>query len=234
MMSNRRRIIFIILRLICITLFITSYLFDYKYAGKPTFFTVQSNAFALVIMFVFTVYDILILSKKNICIPSFLYKFKYIATVSISLTCIVFCFLLTPLLVIQSRADVSLAFSSISMHLIIPIISIIDYLLDGFDKRMKLYYLPLSLTFPLYYLGFAYVASSLGVKFQDYVEGKEVLSKFPYFFLDYEKYGWLTIDGSKIGVIYWYIMIIIDIMVISLILVLVKNYLIKKTNRVKQ
>ena len=120
------------------------------------------------------------------------------------------------------------------MHLIIPIISIIDYLLDGFDKRMKLYYLPLSLTFPLYYLGFAYIASSLGVKFQDYVEGKEVLSKFPYFFLDYEKYGWLTIDGLKIGVIYWYIMIIIDILFISLILVLVKNYIIKKTNRVKQ
>lgn len=222
-MSNRKRTILIILRFICLILFILSYIFDFEYAGKPTFFTVQSNIFVIIIMMILNVFDVLKLCEKFVKVPTLLYRIKFISTTAISLTSIVFCLLLTPLLVLEGRADVAFSFSSIVMHVIVPFISIYDWFVDDGEQHVPLYAAPIPLIFPLYYMFFAYIASACGVRFRSYEEGVEVMSKYPYFFLDYETYGFFKIDGINFGIVYWLIIIIIDVLIICFGLILLKN-----------
>jgi len=53
---------------------------------------------------------------------------------------------------------------------------------------------------PLYYLGFWVVCVLLGVRFVG-IDGVESVA--PYFFLDFEANGWISIGNGKIGVVYW-------------------------------
>ena len=236
-MSSKKTIIFLILRLICIILFPLSYVLDPKYAGEITFFTVQSNLIVLILMIVFSIYDILKLSGKFVHLPDFLNKLKLIATTAITLTFIVFGIILTPILVVDNLSKVVLSYSSIVMHQIIPIVAILDFLLDDENQLLKYRYAPITLAFPLYYFVFTLIVSKLGVTYPSYENGQTVEAKFPYFFLDYEDNTWFkiipsnNIDDFKIGVFYWLVIILIILISISFLLILLKNLVIYTRNK---
>lgn len=228
-MSNKKTIIMLILRAICLIIFPLSYVFDPKYSGEITFFTVQSNILVLLVMIILSIFDILKLSGKFIEIPTFVKRLQLVSTTSISLTFIVFGIILTPVLIIDDLQRVVLSYSSIVMHQIIPIVALLDWILDEPDDKISFGYTPIALCFPLYYFIFTLVVSHLGVTYPTYENGVKIEGKFPYFFLDYETNGWFEITPAesfndyKIGVFYWLVLILIILSIMSFLLILLKN-----------
>ena len=237
-MKNKRykikKIIMLVLRLLCVILFPLSYVLDYDMAGKITFFTVQSNILVLIIMIGLSVYDILILCEKNIKMPKFMHILKLVSTTSITLTFVVFGIILTPLLIRDGRSDVVLSYSSIVMHQFIPLVALVDWIIGDNDNKISYYFSPVPVSFALYYFIFTMIASNAGVTYPSYENGHEVEAKFPYFFLNYIKYGLFEFKNGGIGVAYWLVIMAIIIVFTGFILVLIKNlqykYKFKKSN----
>ena len=178
------------------------------------YFTMQSNILVALISLIFIIYDIL---KHKI--PNILYILKYIFTVAITLTFLVFNFILVPYMNIPNIYDLA----NILLHIISPICTILSFILDNNFKNKNNYYI-LGITFPLIYLIFTYILYFL--PYNIFID-----SKFPYFFLDFEKYGWFSIKNNSIGVIYYYIIILVMTLGISKILLILNN---KGSNYVKK
>ena len=222
-MNRKKTITMLILKLLCVILFPLSYIIDPEFSGEITFFTVQSNLFVLVMMIIFSIYDILKLQGKFITTPNYLYKIKLVSTTAISLTFIIFGIVLTPILIRDGRPDVVLSYSSIVMHQFIPLVAIVDWILDEHEEQISFYFTPISVSFPLYYFIFTLIASNCGVTYPSYANGVAFRDNVPYFFLDYEKYGWFRIDGYNLGVAYWLVIITLGVLLMSFLLILIKN-----------
>lgn len=91
------------------------------------FFTVDSNIFMGISALLFGIYEILIIKKKKKNIPHFLYTLKFMATISITLTFLVTAFFLVP----TSKYPYWIYYqnSNLFFHLIVPILSIITFIL---------------------------------------------------------------------------------------------------------
>jgi len=169
------------------------------------FFTIQSNIWILITMIIFLIYAILEVVRGPKEIPLALRKMKFVFTVSITLTFIVFALLLSPWMPISYLTSPS----NICIHFLAPIMAIIDFLyFDQPFMHKKTTFLWGSIP-PLYYLAFAMICSFSGVAF--YPDGTTV----PYFFLNYEKLGWFRIDSSGFGVVYWFILLCGMVLLIS-------------------
>ena len=135
------------------------------------------------------------------------YLLKYIFTVSITVTGIVFCVLLAPF------ADYDVwSFSSVLTHVVVPLLSILDFLTYRGKVALKKKQLPLTLIPPLYYVFFSIVLSALEV---DFGRG----TTYPYVFLDFQAevglFGFQNGDPPSIGTAYWLIVILLFILAIS-------------------
>lgn len=230
-MNKTKTIIILALRILCIILFPLSYIVDKEYSGNLTFFTVQSNIFVLLVMLTQSIFDVLILSGKITKMPKFLKRIKLVSTTSISITFIVFGIILTPVLIKEGLPEIVSSYSSIVMHQIIPLVAIADWILDAPDKKISFGYAPLALTFPLYYYIFTLIVPLFNIKFKSYENGQTIMSNFPYFFLDYEKNGWVRFDGEYMGVVYWLIIIILFEILVSAFFILIKNLQYKKSKK---
>ena len=230
-MNKTKTIIILALRILCIILFPLSYIVDKESSGNLTFFTVQSNIFVLLVMLTQSIFDVLILSGKITKMPKFLKRIKLVSTTSISITFIVFGIILTPVLIKEGLPEVVSSYSSIVMHQIIPLVAIADWILDAPDKKISFGYAPLALTFPLYYYIFTLIVPLFNIKFKSYENGQTIMSNFPYFFLDYEKNGWVRFDGEYMGVVYWLIIIILFEILVSAFFILIKNLQYKKSKK---
>lgn len=87
------------------------------------YYTIQSNIWILLIMLVFVICDIF-----KFKIPPILYIIKYIITVGITLTFLVFLFLLTPQIIITGDPTYLLSASNLTLHFISPILAIISFI----------------------------------------------------------------------------------------------------------
>lgn len=162
------------------------------------YFTVQSNILIIAMSLVTLVNEVMALTIKKSFMNQVLLYIKFVATIAITLTFLVFFTLLAPLVGISYL----LSFSNYSLHAIVPIIAIIDFII--FDVDINLTY-PKSLigtAMPLYYVFFVYIGVPFNLQY-----GEEL--KFPYFFLDYETNGFLFEKG--LGVIFWIIILLIVI-----------------------
>ena len=114
------------------------------------YFTVQSNITIIGITIVFLVDTIRQLFKKESFINQVLLKIKYVFTIAITITFLVFTVLLAPTLGIEYL----LSYNNFSLHFIVPILAIVDFLL--FDVYIKLtkFNCLLGLAMPVYYLFF--------------------------------------------------------------------------------
>ena len=162
------------------------------------FFTVQSNIFIIAMALIFLVNEIVVLVTNKGFINQTLRHIKYVATVAITVTFLVFFTMLAPLM----GVDYLLSFNNFSLHAIVPILAIIDFII--FDTDINLTY-PNSLLAtiaPISYVIFVYVGAIFKLQY-----GENLY--YPYFFLDFETNGFLFEKGF--GIIPWILILLAGI-----------------------
>lgn len=133
-LSNKRKITSIILKIIVITSAIVGTIISYNSAnefmsGSQVFmyFTIQSN---LLMALVCLIGLCIIFTKKKI--NNIWSIIKLVSTISITLTGLVFCFVLAPTLGANAWN-----LANILTHVIVPICAIIDFFIIGLDSNYK-------------------------------------------------------------------------------------------------
>lgn len=160
------------------------------------FFTVQSNIFIMLMALIFLINEVeLLISKKNYINQVFLH-IKYVATIAIAITFIVFFTMLAPLM----GVDYLLSFKNYSLHAIVPILAIVDFFL--FDKDIQLTYKSslLATIPPVCYVVFVYVGAIFKIQY-----AKNLY--YPYFFLNIDTNGFFFEKGTM-GIIPWIIILL--------------------------
>ena len=166
------------------------------------FFTVQSNITVSLICLVFFADNLIKLFGGRGFVGKAALMIKYVFTVAITITFLVFFVALAPLL----PADYLTSFKNLSLHLIVPLLAICDYFVfDAAAIKLNAKNCLSGLLMPLYYLFFFLAGIPLGFR---YLNGDNVA---PYFFLDYKTYGWLKISKQGIGVVYWCLIMLVSI-----------------------
>ena len=186
------------------------------------FFTVQSNMTIAAISLVFMIDNILKATGRPGFVNEALRKIKYVFTVAITITFLVFFTMLAPLLGI----DYLLSYNNFSLHAIVPILALVDFFVFDMDIHLTKLNCLLGTLMPLYYLGFFLIGIPLGFRYI----GDDVA---PYFFLNYEQNGWFEIGNGKIGVFYWIIIMMLAISGLCLIFYLFVHLRQKFYNRNK-
>lgn len=161
---------------------------------------------------------------KNIAIDG-IYVLKYIFTVSIAATCIIYCFLLSPF------ADESYnvwSLGSILTHLISPVLAVTDFFLDDYSSLLQKRHMFFSLIPPVCYIA---VASTLCLIRLDFGRGEP----YPYFFMNYFSsaglFGFSDELYMPIGSMYWIIIFAVLILGIAVAFYFLKT--IKTRRRVR-
>lgn len=174
---------------------------------KLLYFTVQSNLWIGVVSIIVGVKSVIEIVKKEKIVCYTLYLLKFIFTVSITLTGVIFCALLAPF------ADFNVwYFSSVLTHVIVPTLSICDLFINQDQPKLKKKHVYLSIVPPLYYFFFAVILGACNV---DFGRGEP----FPYFFLNFNSevglFGFLDSNPPQMGSFYWIVLIILFIIGLS-------------------
>ena len=176
------------------------------FMGGPTvmmYFTIQSNLLIAVICAIGAV----ILLKKGRASTAW-YVIKLVGTVSITLTGLVFCFILTPTLTMEAWT-----IQNILTHVVVPAASILDFFVTGVYSRIKVKYLFFVVIPPRLYAVYAGIGYVLGWQFS---LGKN----YPYFFLNWGSpagaFGF-TNELPFMGSGWWIIALLILLLVIGLL-----------------
>ena len=140
------------------------------------YFTYQSN----ILVIVYFILDIFNIIKKK---ETFYPRFKGAVTMSITVTFLVYHFLLSPT---SGKLEGIDYIRNIILHYIVPIMTIFDYII--FDKKgiYKIIDPILWLIIPILYFVFVLIRARVGSPFSDG-------SYYPYFFVDIDKYGLKTV-----------------------------------------
>ena len=170
------------------------------------YFTIQSNVTIILIEVVFLIDAIRQLMNKPTFINQILLKIKYVFVVAITITFLVFTFMLAPTL----DASYLLSFNNFSLHAIVPILALIDFFIFDKDIQLTIPYSFLGLAMPSYYFVFWYVGTKIGFR---YIGN----AKAPYFFLDYENLTWFSITEKGLGVFYWLMIMLVGLSLLCLI-----------------
>ena len=185
------------------------------------YFTVLSNLAIAGIHLYFLYAERRALRDPSFQIPQAMRTLKYVLTISITLTFSVFFVLLLP----EYGLSVLWMPGNLSTHLIAPIAAILDYIFFEKSHVKHCYTLLYTLIPPYAYVVLTLILSRLGVR---YAEGSIV----PYYFLDYEKLGWLRISGNGIGVIYWILLISVVMLGIGQLILVLNNLVQKRKTKV--
>ncbi|MBR7095157.1 MAG: hypothetical protein IKC73_02955, partial [Clostridia bacterium] len=134
--------------------------------------------------------------------------FKYIFTVSITVTGLIFCSVLAPF------ADFNVwTFASIVTHVAVPLLSVFDFFTDRQIARIDKGAVPLTLIPPFLYFVFAGILCLLRV---DFGRG----DPYPYFFMDFYSevglFGFIAKWPPKIGSFYWVVFFLILLYLLGL------------------
>ncbi|MDR3186729.1 MAG: Pr6Pr family membrane protein [Christensenellaceae bacterium] len=156
------------------------------------YYTVQSNILACVMFGLLIVCTAKGLKKDGtLGSSSYLQRFEMVACVDLLLTLLVFWVLLTPTMFKMTDGGVYLwSYENLSVHLITPLLCLIDYILFSYPRKLKYIDVYLVLIFPISYLAFATIAGFSGYVFSIHDGAAQ---RFPYFFMDYDLLGALTI-----------------------------------------
>ena len=160
------------------------------------YFTVRSNVFAILMALIFLCNEVVLLIFKKSFINQVLLYLKFTATIAVTLTFIVFFTMLAPLVGI----NYFLSFNNFSLHAIVPILAIVDFILFDTDINLTYQKSLIGTAMPLYYVFFVYIGVPFNLQYGENL-------KFPYFFMDYETNGFLFEKGF--GVIPWIIVLFV-------------------------
>ena len=158
------------------------------------YFTIQSN---IAVAIVELIGLILILTKRKISYAW--YVIKLVATVSITLTGTVFCFVLAPTMSYNAWTP-----NNIFTHVVVPIATIIDFFVICVNckyRRIDVLYVVIP---PLLYVVYAGIGYAANWKFSNN-------ANYPYFFLNWGSkagaFGFSS-DLPFIGVVWWIILLL--------------------------
>ena len=189
-----------------------------------TFFTILSNIFAIVMLFIYLIKDILNMKGKKTILNEKVYIIKFLSVISITLTFVVFMFVLAPTLEGGFiKAYLGTDGSSLCLHFIVPMLCILDFILFDNEYKLKGKHIMYSTIPPLIYVVFVYILSLFGVRWFGMTA--------PYNFLNYSsEIGWFGFDLDKmswntfgIGTFYMIIILIIIFIPIGRLLIFIKN-----------
>lgn len=161
------------------------------------YYTIQSNIFVMLTAAVTLVFECRKIKGKPIA--NAVYTLRFISTVDITLTFVVFALMLSPVFVLQNNAAYLASPGNLLVHNLLPLAAIFDWCFFGSSRHFKKRHTLYALIFPLVYCIFMLTRSFLGLT----VDGNLV----PYFFLDYQKSGWFTIGKNGLGVAYWIVIL---------------------------
>lgn len=165
--------------------------------GSLLYFTQQSNLWLAGIALTMLLCGVLERRQNVAVIQPWMYVAKLAFTVSISLTGLIFCFVLAPA---SQGAFSPWMKENFFTHVLAPILAILDFFTDvglhKFGKKQTLF----CLAPPLYYFVFSLFCNYARV---DFGGG----SYYPYFFLNFHSpMGWFGIGGTfpyPFGTFYW-------------------------------
>lgn len=166
-------------------------------SGTFLYYTVQSNILAMAVGLTVLIFEIRKLFGKKI--PKGVQFLRLFGTVAITLTFLVFSLMLTPKMIADGDGWYLTTPDNLFVHNLVPIMAILDWCLFGSGKELKKSAAFCGLVPAFAYLCFVHFCVTKGLTFSG--------EKVPYFFLDYESYGWLRIGKEGIGVIYWIIIL---------------------------
>lgn len=186
------------------------------------YYTIQSNALIAIISSIFLYFKL-----KNKKISNSLYLIKYVFTVGISLTLLVFSFVLAPQMLGEYN-DYLFSVGNLTVHFISPILAILSFIF--FDKiKLKSHTYLYGFILPLFYFLFVLALTSFSSKAL-FMDLKGVYSRFPYLFMDFETNGWFRTNGSiwHLGFFYWLIILFSLIIITSKLLIFLNTKRAKK------
>ncbi len=186
------------------------------------YFTIQSNIWIAGTDILLALLQFRALRKGSYVLNERLYKLQQVFTVSITLTGIVFCFVLVPAFWAQGDIGMSiiLAHEQIFLHVATPLLAVIDLLCFTRHSNLKKIQCLWASVPPLYYLGFASVGY---LKSWDFGGG----NNYPYFFLNYGSpagiFGFSKEMPYFMGAFYWILALLVFVLGISLLYIVIIN-----------
>lgn len=139
-----------------------------------------------------------------------LYILRYIFTVSITVTGIVYCFILAPFA--DKGGFVPWTLPSVLTHVLAPLLCIVDFFLDEYKIRLNRAHIALCAIPPLSYFAFAGILNILDV---DFGRG----DTYPYFFLNLKSpagiFGFSDTPPFVLGSFYWILLFLLIIFTIA-------------------
>lgn len=183
-----------------------------------SYYTMQSNIISLAGFYCFLYLEIKQEEKTDMY-----YLIKGAIVIAIFITAVVYGSALAPTAFVMDTVQKSFAkkrIASLFVHLFSPTLVISDYFFFDKKGKFKSYYPFFWLIIPLNYVCYVYMYHSLGGKFFGVGGSKH----FAYFFLDYEKIGYL-------GVAKWILLMSTAIVFVSYLLVFIDSMLGKNQNR---
>jgi hypothetical protein len=161
-----------------------------------TFFTNLSNVWIDIVLFIFLILDIILLKSngEKDYRSNALYILKFMMTISISLTFLIYMFILGP------TNDGGLLYSyfrnhagSFCVHFVTPCLAILDFFLFDYDYKSTGMHAVYAVIPPLCYVAFVVLAAGLGLRWYDTMYA-------PYNFLNFgAQTGWFGFDLSLLG-----------------------------------
>ncbi|WP_242831800.1 Pr6Pr family membrane protein [Ruminiclostridium papyrosolvens] len=152
------------------------------------FYTIQSNALCFVFFSILAVKNLIDIKTNGIKGSTSVFPhLKGAVTMTISMTFIIYHFVLVPLYTSHDANYRVLNWQNILVHYFVPIMTVLDWLL--FDKKQNFRWFDpmLWITVPISYFVFLIVRAKIGGIIAI------VQSKYPYFFVDVDILGWLNV-----------------------------------------
>ncbi len=187
-----------------------------NFYNRTMYFTAQSNLWLGITFLAIIIID-LFFPNFNEKYYKKLYSLKYVFTVSISVSGLIFCALLVPF------ADDSYhvwSLSGILTHVLSPAFAVSDFFLDDYKITLNKKSPIKAILPPLFYLISVIIFYLLKVDF-----GR--IETFPYFFLNFSSpagiFGFSNQAPFFMGSIYWLIILLITVYILALIYAKLKN-----------
>ncbi len=181
------------------------------------YFTIQSN---ILIALVCLIGIYFLLRNKNYNIW---YLIKFVSTISITLTGLVFCFVLAP-----TMGMVAWNLANILTHVIVPVTAVIDFFVVSVNsnyQKKDVFYVIIP---PILYAIYAGIGYSLNWEFAPNVN-------YPYFFLNWgSKAGAFGFSNELpfIGVFWWIILILLLLIGLSFLYIKIVNIIKNKKGEI--
>ena len=153
-----------------------------------------------------------------------LYIVRYVFTISITITGIVYCTILAPF-AYKENFD-AWAFSNVLTHVVAPILSIADFFFDEYKFKITKENMLLTAIPPLLYFVFA---GTLNIFDVDFGRGES----YPYFFLNLKSpagiFGFSDTPPFVLGSFYWILLFLAMIYSIAVVVMVINSFIMKKS-----